>query len=180
MPAEAAAGADDVLRRLREALAASPGRRERIRRAVELLAAHNPLYHWTGVYMLEGGVLTLAHEVGRPTPHRTIPLDKGICGAAAREGRTVVVDDVAGDPRYLACSIETRSEIVVPIVSGGRVIGEIDVDSDAPAAFGDADRRLLERAAAVIAEALEEETSRAPAAPRASRPSRAPRRTVEP
>jgi L-methionine (R)-S-oxide reductase len=61
------------------------------------------------------------------------------------------VDDVNADPRYLACSIETRSEIVVPIMLDGEVLGELDIDSDKPAAFTDADRELLERVAALLA-----------------------------
>ncbi len=64
------------------------------------------------------------------------------------------MDDVNADPRYLACSVETRSEIVVPIMRDGEVLGEIDVDSDRVAAFGDADRRLLESVAELLAERL--------------------------
>jgi GAF domain-containing protein len=81
-------------------------------------------------------------------------LNQGICGAAASTGQTLIVDDVNTDPRYLACSLETRSEIVVPIIHQGRVLGEIDIDSDQPAAFTSQDRELLEAAAALIAEKL--------------------------
>ena len=90
-------------------------------------------------------------------PHTRIPLGRGICGAAATAKTTIIVDDVNADPRYLACSIETRSEIVVPIIEDGEVLGEIDIDSDTPAAFGDADRHLLEQVAALLAESLSEE-----------------------
>ena len=69
------------------------------------------------------------------TPHTRIPLNQGICGAAASSGQTVVVDDVSTDPRYLACSLETKSEIVVPIFVDGKVVGELDIDSHFPAAF---------------------------------------------
>jgi GAF domain-containing protein len=72
------------------------------------------------------------------------------CGAAAATGRTEVVDDVNADSRYLACFPSTRSEIVVPIAYEGRVVGEIDIDSDRPAAFGDFDRAFLERVARLI------------------------------
>jgi GAF domain-containing protein len=81
-------------------------------------------------------------------------MGSGICGAAATARQTIVVDDVNADPRYLACSIDTRSEIVVPIMDAGRVLGEIDIDSDKPAAFGAADRGLLEPIAALLAERL--------------------------
>jgi len=76
-----------------------------------------------------------------------IPVGQGVCGAAAASGQTEVVDDVNADSRYLACFASTRSEIVVPIAFGGRVVGEIDVDSDRLAAFGDDDRTFLERVA---------------------------------
>jgi len=108
--------------------------------------------HYTGVYLywLEGGVLALRSFRGRPTEHARIPVGQGICGRAARERRTVVVDDVNADPAYLACSLETRSEIVVPVVRGGDVLGEIDIDSDVPAAFTVDDRRFLERLADLV------------------------------
>lgn len=122
--------------------------------AVRRLAASVPAYTWVGIYRLEGRELVLGPFVGKPSPHARIPLDRGICGAAASAGRTIVVDDVNADPRYLACSLETRSEIVVPIMDGGRVLGEIDIDSDQPAAFGDLDRRLLEGVAVALARRL--------------------------
>jgi len=151
---------------IKEALRSAATSRDGIRAAVEAIRAYNPLFHWTGVYLLEGSELVLAHEIGRPTPHVRIALDKGICGAAAREKATVVVDDVNADPRYLACSVHTRSEIVVPLLaSDGRVLGEIDIDSDRPAAFTLDDRRALEAAAELLAsfiESAESETTKAP------------------
>ena len=122
--------------------------------AVALLQRERPHYNWVGVYLLEGEELVLGPFVGKPTPHTRIPLNKGICGAAASSGKTLIVDDVQADPRYLACSLETRSEIVVPIVRAGRVLGEIDIDSDAPAAFTEEDRRLLEAVAEILATKL--------------------------
>jgi GAF domain-containing protein len=82
-----------------------------------------------------------------------IPVCQGICGAAAATGQTEVVDDVNADERYLACFPSTRSEIVVPIAYEGRVVGEIDIDSDRPAAFGPDDRAFLERVALLISPA---------------------------
>jgi L-methionine (R)-S-oxide reductase len=118
---------------------------------VALLQRERPRYNWVGVYLLEGDELVLGPFVGKPTPHTRIPLNKGICGAAASSGQTVIVDDVHADPRYLACSLETRSEIVVPIVRAGRVLGEIDIDSDQSAAFTEEDRKLLEGVAEILA-----------------------------
>ena len=88
--------------------------------AVRLLAAEMPTYTWVGIYTLEGEELVLGPFVGKPSPHTRIPLGRGICGAAATHKETIVVDDVNADPRYLACSLETRSEIVVPIMTGSR------------------------------------------------------------
>lgn len=118
-------------------------------------------YNWVGFYMLERGAqppaLALGHYQGAMTPHTRIPLNQGICGAAASSGKTVVVDDVATDSRYLACSLETKSEIVVPIFVHGEVAGELDIDSHFPAAFGCEDRELVEYCAQLVGARLERE-----------------------
>jgi GAF domain-containing protein len=108
---------------------------------------------------MDGDELVLGPYRGKPSPHTRIPLGRGICGAAATEKATIIVDDVNADPRYLACSIETRSEIVVPIMRGAEVLGEIDIDSDRRAAFTDADRELLEQVAEMIATKLRVSTT---------------------
>lgn len=116
-------------------------------------------YNWVGFYMLDGGVkppfLVLGHFQGAMTPHTRIPLNQGICGAAASSGKTVVVDDVSKDSRYLACSLETKSEIVVPIFVRGEVAGELDIDSHFPSAFGSDDRELVEYCAQLVGKRLE-------------------------
>jgi L-methionine (R)-S-oxide reductase len=149
-PAERRAHEDAVLALVRSP---RPGALEELLEPLaESLRSRFPRF--TGVYfywMAEPGTLVLRAFRGRPTEHVRIPVGQGICGRAAREGRTVVVDDVNADPAYLACSIETRSEIVVPVVRGSEVLGEIDIDSDVPAAFGEDDRKFLERLAALIA-----------------------------
>ena len=122
--------------------------------AVRVLKHEVSRYTWVGVYLLDGNELVLGPFAGKPSPHTRIPLGRGICGAAAAEKSTIVVDDVNADPRYLACSLETRSEIVVPIMAGGDVLGEIDIDSDTIAAFGPNDRTLLERVAALLSDVL--------------------------
>lgn len=111
-------------------------------------------YSWVGIYVLFGNELVLGPFAGKPSPHTRIPLGRGICGAAASEKATIIVDDVNADPRYLACSLDTRSEIVVPILQDGDVLGEIDVDSDRSAAFGERDRELLERISVRLAPKL--------------------------
>jgi L-methionine (R)-S-oxide reductase len=115
---------------------------------------HFPHCNWVGFYFLEDGRLHVGPYLGKPTPHTVIDLDRGICGAAVSQGKTIVVDDVNADPRYLACSLETRSEIVVPLTVDGRIIGELDIDSDKKAAFGDHDRAIMEKAAVLIGENL--------------------------
>jgi GAF domain-containing protein len=116
-------------------------------------------YNWVGFYMLEPGarppMLVLEAFVGAMTPHTRIPLNQGICGAAASSGKTVVVDDVSKDPRYLACSLETKSEIVVPIFVRGKVAGELDIDSHFSAAFGIEDQGLVQYCAEVVGKKLE-------------------------
>jgi L-methionine (R)-S-oxide reductase len=125
---------------------------------VEAMAAKLPHYSWTGFYMLDPGdpeTLVLGPFVGDPTPHERIPVTEGICGAAVATGETVIVDDVNSDPRYLSCSIKTKSEIVVPIHAHGKIIGEIDIDSHNPAAFTGQDQLFLEEAARIVGSYVE-------------------------
>jgi L-methionine (R)-S-oxide reductase len=116
-------------------------------------------YNWVGFYLLEPGadppVLVLGAFEGAMTPHTRIPLNQGICGAAASSGQTVVVDDVNKDPRYLACSLETKSEIVVPVFVHGKVVGELDIDSHFPAAFTPEHQALVQHCAKLVGEKLE-------------------------
>lgn len=117
-----------------------------------------PHYDWVGFYLVsheDPQMLELGEYVGAPTPHTRIPLNQGICGAAVTAGETIVVDDVNSDPRYLACSIETKSEIVVPIFVRGQTTGELDIDSHSPSAFGAEDRQLLEECVAIVGASLE-------------------------
>ena len=137
---------------------AGDGRRA-IAAAVGVLKQAIPDYNWVGIYLLDGNELVLGPFVGKPSPHTRIPLGRGICGAAAAEKATIIVDDVNADPRYLACSIETKSEIVVPIMAGSDVLGEIDIDSDRLAAFTAEDKILLESVAALLAPRLQETRS---------------------
>ena len=143
-----------VEQEIRRELAQAGNKTQAMTRSVDILKARLPDYTWVGIYELFGNELVLGPFRGKPSPHTHIPVGRGICGAAAAEKATIVVDDVNADPRYLACSLETRSEIVVPIMRKGEVLGELDVDSDRRAAFGPEDKRLLETVAAVLAEKL--------------------------
>lgn len=133
---------------------------DQLMEGITLVLNHQMLkYNWVGFYMLEPGadppMLVLGHFQGAKTPHTRIPLNEGICGAAASSGKTVVVDDVKKDPRYLACSLETKAEIVVPVFVRGKVAGELDIDSHFPAAFGSEDRDLIEYCAQLVGKRLE-------------------------
>jgi L-methionine (R)-S-oxide reductase len=127
------------------------------------LVAH---YNWVGFYMVEPAqdgaepMLVLGPYVGAETPHKRIPLHQGICGAAVSSAHTVIVDDVNSDPRYLACSIETKSEIVAPVFVRGNVVGELDIDSHLPAAFTHDDRQLVEHCAKLVGQYLEKFNSK--------------------
>jgi L-methionine (R)-S-oxide reductase len=102
-------------------------------------------YDWVGMYWLKGDTLTLGPWSGpQATEHKKITINEGICGAAAREGKTIIVDDVQKDPRYLACFVDTRSEIVVPIRAKNKIVGEIDVDGKKVGEFTEEDKVFLE------------------------------------
>jgi L-methionine (R)-S-oxide reductase len=125
---------------------------------VHLIAEQLPYYNWVGFYMLDpddANVLVLGPFHGAPTDHIRIPVTEGICGAAVAQGETVIVDDVTADPRYLSCSIETKSEIVVPVRVRDEIVGEIDIDSHDLSAFGPDDRTFLEQCAMLIGEFME-------------------------
>jgi len=143
-----------LIDRITSGIATAPSAQVAMTEAVRLLKEGLPHFTWAGIYLLEGDELVLGPYLGKPSPHTRIPLGRGICGAAATEKATIIVDDVNSDPRYLACSLETKSEIVVPIMRGDQVLGEIDIDSDRAAAFEATDRELLERVAAALAAKL--------------------------
>ncbi len=142
-----------LLSRMRHLASTAPSLESLQQAIVETISLHLPYCNWTGFYMLDPGdpnTLILGPYIGDPTPHVRIPVTQGICGAAAASGETVIVDDVNADPRYLSCSIQTKSEIVVPIFAHGKIIGEIDIDSHTPAAFTQIDRIFLEEAARIV------------------------------
>jgi L-methionine (R)-S-oxide reductase len=147
-----------ALDRVRTALGKAADAESAMEAVVETLKDALPDYTWVGIYLLDGNELVLGPFRGKPSPHTRIPLGRGICGAAAAEKATIIVDDVNSDPRYLACSVDTRSEIVVPIMQGTEVLGEIDVDSDRAAAFNAEDGALLEAVAALLAPRLSTRT----------------------
>jgi len=145
---------NQLVEKVRAAIGGETDRWKILDISVRLIDSFSDDFNWTGFYMKDGDVLRVGPYVGPVTEHTVIELDRGICGAAAMQKKTVVVEDVRSDPRFLACSIQTRSEIVVPLMDGDECIGEIDIDSNRPANFSPEDREMLEAVARVIVERL--------------------------
>ena len=150
---------NEVRNEVKELALAAPTAHDLMQKMVKLLRERVLKYNWVGFYMLEPGanppMLVLGAFEGATTPHTRIPLSQGLCGAAAASGRTVIVDDVSKDPRYLACSLETKSEIVVPVFAHDRVVGELDIDSHFPAAFTPEHQHLVQYCAMLVGQKLE-------------------------
>jgi len=154
-----AARIEEIRAEVTEAAQIARNADELMQKMVSILHTRMLKYNWVGFYMLEPGaqppMLVLGAFEGAMTPHTRIPLNQGICGAAASSGQTVVIDDVSKDPRYLACSLETKSEIVVPVFVHGQVVGELDIDSHFPAAFTAEHKDLVQHCAMLVGKKLE-------------------------
>ena len=145
-----------LVEKVRSAVADQTSEHDILQAAVTLIDEFSSDYDWTGFYMVRGDALEVGPYVGPETPHKRIEFNQGLCGAAASQQKTIVVDDVNADPRFLACSVTTRSEIVVPLMDGDTCIGEIDIDSNTPGFFTDDDRAMLEAVAGVVVKRLRE------------------------
>jgi L-methionine (R)-S-oxide reductase len=133
-------------------LAATAQNSAEVRQKVVRLLNQVPTYTWVGIYLVRGNDLHLAAWSGpAATVHTIIQIGKGICGWAAKSGRTEIVSDVSKDARYMQCFANTKSEIVVPVHFQGKVVGEIDIDSDELNAHSSVDREFLEAIATKIA-----------------------------
>ncbi|WP_179343906.1 GAF domain-containing protein [Winogradskyella ursingii] len=129
---------------------------ERLLKICELLENTVPYYNWVGFYFKNGdkNELKLGPYVGEPTDHTIIPFGKGICGQVAVSNKNFVVPDVAAQDNYIACSITVKAEIVIPIFVNGENIGQIDIDSNTPDPFTEADERFLEFVCTQVASIL--------------------------
>ena len=137
-----------------EALAASDASDEEVLGCVvRLLHESHPLWDWTGIYLLVDGTLVIGPFAGSETEpeHSRIEVGEGVCGTAVAEDRNQIVEDVRELDNYLACSLSTRSELVVLIREGGEIVGQFDVDSDERGAFTAQDASLLDELAKLIA-----------------------------
>ena len=118
---------------------------------VDFLYKNFKNYSWIGIYIVENNDLVLGPWRGKQaTEHIRIPIGKGICGSAAKSGKTEIISDVKSDNRYLSCFVSTKSEIVVPIIKERNVLGEIDIDSDIFNAFTKEDKEFLEKIADML------------------------------
>lgn len=139
-----------------QARALLSGESDRVANAANLAAL---VYHalpdlnWAGFYFYDGTELVVGPFQGLPACVR-IPLDKGVCGAAARTGQTQRVEDVDAFPGHIACDSASRSEVVVPLSKNGQLVGVFDLDSPKLARFDEEDQRGLESIAAVFVESL--------------------------
>jgi len=143
--------ADEVVSQAEQMVDSSATRDEVLRYAVQILKQEREHYNWVGIYLIEGDTLVLHNYIGKPTEHTHIPIGKGVCGVAVAEGANQIVGDVTRLDNYLACSVETRAEIVVLIRRGMDILGQIDIDSDLENAFTKEDEALLSRVADLIA-----------------------------
>jgi len=122
---------------------------EVLNEVVQRVHKAHPLWDWSGIYLLAGDTLVLGPRTA-PADHSRIGIGEGVCGTAVSEDRNQVVEDVREVENYLACSLHTRSELVVLIRDEGRVVGEFDIDSDTVGAFSQEDEALLEEMGALI------------------------------
>ena len=127
-----------------------------MRRAVKRIAASDDRFDWVGVYLLDeqADELWLHNYVGSPTEHAKIPVGQGVCGTAISEKANQNVPDVSKVDNYLACSPDTKSEVVVLIRAGDTIFGQIDIDSEKADAFTDEDVSALEAISDKLAEQL--------------------------
>jgi GAF domain-containing protein len=139
-----------LVRALRASHQHEASRAELLRLACERIQDWGPPYTSVYAYMLHGSELVLAAFAGRPTEHTRIPVGKGVCGTAVASGADLNVPDVTAIGNYLACNLETKSELVVLIRRGATILGQLDVDSDVPAGFGQQEHAAVK----VVADAL--------------------------
>ncbi|HYV05226.1 MAG TPA: GAF domain-containing protein [Blastocatellia bacterium] len=143
--------ADEIVGEVELLINSSKSRDEVLRESVQILKQARHHYNWVGIYLLEGETLVLHNYNGKPTEHTHIQVGQGVCGVAVAEGANQIVGDVTKLDNYLACSVETRAEIVVLIRRGADIVGQIDIDSDLADAFSSEDESLLSRVAELLA-----------------------------
>jgi GAF domain-containing protein len=152
--AEAVLRSDAIVRALQGAYARGARGQQLLKLAAARIRAAGPPYTGVYLYLLQGDMLVLEAFDGRDTPHTRIPVGSGLCGQAVAEGRDINAPDVGAAPGYLACSIETKAELVVLIRRHDQILGQVDIDSDVPAAFDDAEYSAVKDVADALAALL--------------------------
>ena len=145
---------DNLLARIEELVKSPVPVSEKLLGICDMLREMVPHYDWVGFYLVDGEnkrELVLGQFAGEPTEHTRIPFGQGICGQAAERGETFIVQDISEQTNYLSCSIDVKSEIVLPMFRSGELIGELDIDSHQTAPFTDEDKAFLEKIAAQAA-----------------------------
>lgn len=144
--------ASKLLKEIEERLSRSEPQETRLQAVMKLLHDRLSHYHWVGIYWLQGDTLVLEPYVGPPTEHTHIPVGRGVCGTAVAENANQIIEDVRALENYLACNLETRSEIVVLMRDlQGELLGQIDVDGTEVGGFDETDEAFLEEVAGLIA-----------------------------
>jgi len=129
--------------------------------AVRYVAALSPRFNWVGIYVLKGNFLELGPSIGPPSEHTRIRVGEGVCGTAVSENADQNVPDVRERENYLACSLETRSELVVLIRDrAGKILGQIDIDSHVWSAFGPDEESQVRQVARELGELWQESENR--------------------
>ena len=144
---------EQLLREFKEFARTAPAAGPLMERICQRLHETMTRYNWVGFYLIDpadAGFLIVGPFVGSFTPNTRFPVDRGLCGAAATSGRTVFVEDVSKDPRYLAGSSMVKCEVVVPFFAKNRFAGELDVESYFLGTFTQGDREFVEACAAIV------------------------------
>src|SRR5262249_50354848 len=144
--------ADEIVSRIEQKVNTTASRDELLRYAVQVLKEERTHYNWVGIYLVDRDTLVVHNYIGKPTEHTRIPIGTGVCGAAVAQGANQIVGDVTKIDNYLACSVETRAEIVVLIRKDAEIVGQIDIDSDLENAFDQEDEMLLNGVADLLAD----------------------------
>lgn len=149
----------ELLSRVEQARSTAASVEALMRNISDLLHGELARFNWVGFYLVsatEPDVLVLGPFTGSFTPLDHVPLHQGLCGSAASTGKSVVVNDVSSDPRYLTGSALVKSEMVAPVLVKGKVVAEIDVNSYFSATFGRDEQDLVEACAAAVAKQMEQ------------------------
>jgi GAF domain-containing protein len=146
-----------LVKRIGELVSSPVPTSDKLHAVCDMLKSVVPEYDWVGFYLVDGEnkrELVLGPYVGDPTDHVRIPFGQGICGQAAEREETFVVQDVSKEDNYLSCSINVKSEIVVPISKDGEIVGELDIDSHKLSPFTEEDKSFLTKVAELAARVL--------------------------